>query len=388
MRILLINYEYPPVGGGASNATWEIARAMVKLGHEPVVLTASHRERQPDRENPRIKVIEVSAIRRRPDRCSLFEMATFVVSATWRIRDLLRRERIDGMIAFFSMPCGPIAWWGWRGTNIPYVVSLRGGDVPGNEPGLAWFHRLLLPLRHAVMRDAKAVVANSDGLKAASEAADPFPVQVIPNGVDTDFWSPAPTPPPPSPYRFLFVGRLQAQKNVGWLLEQLAELAKDPALPRWELHVVGDGPLAMELEHQAAQAGLGQHVTWHGWLSRAQLRDLYRSSHVLINPSSYEGMPNVVLEAMSCGLPVLASDVPGNATLVKPGETGELLTLKDAEAFRGLVRRFLLGESTPHAMKVAVRESTVRCFDWPRTVEQYLHQLDFRTISTTAKTAG
>lgn len=110
MNLLLINYEFPPVGGGAANATWELARALVQRGHHPIVLTARFRDRNPAATPEGVTLIEVSARRRRREACTPFEMATFAVSASLRVRRILRRERIDGMIAFFSIPCGPIAW--------------------------------------------------------------------------------------------------------------------------------------------------------------------------------------------------------------------------------------------------------------------------------------
>jgi glycosyltransferase involved in cell wall biosynthesis len=372
MRILLINYEYPPVGGGAANATWEIARAMVKLGHEAVVLTARYKHRQPDTDNPKIKVIEVPAIRRRKDRCSIFEMTTFVISATLRIRGILRREKIEGMIAFFSIPCGPIAWWGWRATKTPYIVSLRGGDVPGNELSLASIHRLLRPLRRTVVRHARAIVANSPGLKAAAETVDPFPVEVIPNGVDTDFWHPPEERPPPPPFRFLFVGRFQTQKNLQWLFYKFAELASDSTMPPWQLHLVGDGPQRRQLELESHRLGLVSRIRWHGWLPRPQLRELYGHVHAVVNPSLYEGMPNVVLEAMSSGLPVLATRIAGNDAIVIPNETGQLFSLNSGDEFTRHAREWVMRPADPVQFGHAARSRVLSAYTWPDTAEAYL----------------
>ncbi|PTY06621.1 glycosyltransferase family 4 protein [Opitutaceae bacterium EW11] len=360
MRLLLINYEYPPVGGGASNATWEISRALVKLGHEPVVLTARYRHREPDTANPGIRVIEVPAIRRRKDRCNVFEMASFVLSATWRIRRLLREERIEGMIAFFSMPCGPIAWWGWRGTKVPYIVSLRGGDVPGNEPGLAWFHRLLRPLRHAVFRHSRAVVANSQSLKEASERADPFPVLVIPNGVDTDFWHPPEHRPAPPPFRFLFVGRFQEQKNLPWLIRQLSELKRLPHFPDWEIHFVGDGPQFGQIRTLCNTLGIASRAQWHRWLEHSELRQMYQQCHLLINPALYEGMSNVVLEALACGMHVAISRAAAGGEPVFSSQNVLTFDLTDT---RSVFARFII---TP---KLAV--SLESDLTWERCASEY-----------------
>src|SRR5512139_2597977 len=98
MRLLLINYEYPPVGGGAGNATAHIARALAELGHSPVVLTAAY-DSQPSRSVvERVEIIRVPARRARPDRSGLFEMATYVASAAFALPRVLNVERPDAAI--------------------------------------------------------------------------------------------------------------------------------------------------------------------------------------------------------------------------------------------------------------------------------------------------
>lgn len=194
MRLLLINYEYPPVGGGAANATANIARALVELGHSPIVLTAAYNAQPPRRLVDGVDIIRVPARRERPDRSGLFEMATYVASAAIALPRLLRTEEIDAAIVFFSMPCGPLGLLAHIWANIPYIVSLRGGDVPGTESGLGLAYSVLRPVRRWVLRKAAAVVANSSGLKSLSEAADPIEVRVIPNGVDTEFFRPRDKP--------------------------------------------------------------------------------------------------------------------------------------------------------------------------------------------------
>lgn len=327
VKILLINYEYPPVGGGAGNATRELARALVTLGHEPVVLTAAFRNRLTSHADAGVRLIQIPSRRAKAERASTFEMASFVWGALRRIRRILREERVDGIWCFFSIPCGPVAWWGWRATKIPYLVLLRGGDVPGNEPSLNWMHALLKPLRHAVLRNARAVVANSHGLKAAAERADPFAVSVVPNGVDTTFWRPNEYTQKRVPRRYLFVGRFQPQKNLAWLLHFLAN--RMASGESFELHLVGDGPQRRELGALAETLGLSTRIVWHGWLDKEALRDRYQTCDILINPSLYEGMPNVVLEAAACGLECWLSDIPEHRELggITGAEAGSLLRI-------------------------------------------------------------
>jgi glycosyltransferase involved in cell wall biosynthesis len=366
MNLLLINYEFPPVGGGAANATWELARALVQLGHRPIVLTARFRDRNSAATPAGVTLIEVSALRRRREACTPFEMATFAVSASFRIRRILRRERIDGMIAFFSIPCGPIAWWGTRGTGVPYVVSLRGGDVPGTEPGLHRIHRWLAPGRRRVLRGARAVIANSLALQQRALAADALPVGIIPNGVDSTFFVPAASKPPALSFRWLFVGRLQTQKNLGWLITRLAALTD----LSWELHIVGDGPLRQEWQQLAEALGVAPRLKWHGWLPRAQLLPHYQNAHALVQPSLYEGMANTVLEAMACGLAIVASDEPANRALVEDSGSGVCLPLANpitAEA----VLRVTMTDARWTQRGAQARTHAIEHFSWPQVAKAY-----------------
>ncbi len=253
---------------------------------------------------------------------------------------LQREHGFDGAIAFFTIPCGPAALRLHRLHRVPYVVSLRGGDVPGHVPGLNLMHALTRPVRRAVLRQARAIVANSEGLAATSRAADPFPVQIVPTGVDGERFHPAPEAearPTSAPLRLIYVGRVHPEKNLGMVISQLGAL---PAKLRdgIELTVVGDGAQRAELETLGAQLGISRHIRWLGWRDKASLPELYRSADVLVNPSQYEGMPNVALEAMATALPVVASDVPGNRSVVS-AETGVLFPLdRPAELGAALAR--------------------------------------------------
>lgn len=320
MHLLFINYEYPPIGAGAATATAEMARSAARLGHEVTVLTSGFRDNFGWSHDGEVTVRRVRSRRERVDQSSIGEMASFVMRAALVLPGVVRRSRAQACIVYFSMPCGPLGTLFRLLSGGPYVVSLRGGDVPGTEPQLLGLHRWLKPVRRFVLSRALAVVANSPGLATLSERADPIAVKFIPNGVDLERFRPS-AQRPPEPFHFLFVGRLNEQKNVGVLLEAVAELSRTTALP-FRVSIVGDGPLRGSLRQRASVLGLDALVDWVQWLPREQMPALYRSAHCVINPSRYEGMPNVVLEAMACAIPVIVSDVAGNRDLVENGKNG------------------------------------------------------------------
>lgn len=372
VHILLINYEYPPIGGGAATATASIAEHLTSLGHAVTVMTSRFRNLKGEIEEGDVRVVRCPAIRKRPDRSGILEMLSFLISAFLILGSVIRRHRIEASIVFFSFPCGPLGLWGLKRGNVPYVISLRGGDVPGNEAALAPLHRLLTPLRRLIFRRSIAVVANSRGLKEMSERADTYPVQVIPNGVDTDFFRPAENRDHKDhhPFAFLFAGRFQTQKNLFWLIDQIASLKRSGTRP-FILHFVGDGPLRDRLRDHSKNLGIEECLVWHGWVDKDGLREIYRSADCFVNPSLYEGMPNVVLEAVACGLPVIASRVAGNDEVVRHGETGWLFDLDEPAAFLTALRTLMADPELARRMGQKGRAWVLDDFSWGRVAHAY-----------------
>jgi glycosyltransferase involved in cell wall biosynthesis len=378
MRILLVSYEYPPVGAGAATAGGAIAKALTELGHRVVVLTGRFKGLARRDEDQGITIHRVPGLRRRRDRSNVVEMASFLAAGLMFLPTIFRTHRVDGAIVFFSMPCGPIGLLGRWICGVPYIISLRGGDVPGAEPSLDFLHRFLRPIRRTILKNSIAIVANSNGLRKMAETADPFPVQVIPNGVDTEFFTPPPSKPARNNnvLRILFVGRFRQQKNLPFLFRQLARLPPTT----FELHLVGDGPEKQRLEGLARKLAIASAVTWHGWISPGALPQIYQSADCLVNPSLYEGMSNVVLEAMACGVPVIASRVPGNDELVLDGDTGFLFDLREPAALVSALAQ-LCDAGLRRRMGTSARNRAVNFCSWHNVARQYVELVSTRHSS-------
>lgn len=152
-------------------------------------------------------------------------------------------------------------------------------------------------------------------------------IKVIPNGVDFERFSTAEPLDlsqwkiPPDARVVLFVGRLDPQKAPDDLLQAFSRFAKEA--PEFHLLFVGDGPLRSDLEQQVARSPVGDRIHFAGWQS--QIPQMMRASTCLVLPSLWEGMPNVVLEAMAAGLPVISTKVDGVSELIQPGKQGTLV---------------------------------------------------------------
>jgi glycosyltransferase involved in cell wall biosynthesis len=315
-----------------------------------------------------VTVVRIRALRESPHQSGVIEMASYVLLASWHAVRLAREHQIDSMLAFFSVPGGIVARWVNLWTRIPYVVSLRGGDVPGTEPHLKIFYRVLQPLRRDIFKHARAVCAPSQGLKALSEKTDPFPVQVVPNGIDTDLFRPEPERRA-KVSTLLSVGRLHAQKNVGYLLNLVAALKNKTAV---RAQIIGDGPERPALEATAAVLGITKSVEFSGWLPREKVREAYQSATFLVHASSYEGMSNVILEALGSGLPVVASQIPGNTELIRDGANGFLFDpAGDPAQLADRISPFFQDPANWERLSTAARATIEKQFSWNYAADLY-----------------
>lgn len=381
MKILLLNSEYPPIGGGAGNATANLARELAGMGHDVTVVTSRYRsfprdEWQSGINGAKFRIYRVPGLRWRKDRSGALEQAVFILGATWGTAQLLRRWKPNVVIAFFGVPSGAVAMFlQFLFGGVPYIVSLRGGDVPGFRPyDFALYHRIISPLLHLVWMRAAVIVANSQGLRDLALAFDrKITIQIVPNGVDIQRFSPDMQMREWHPPRLLFVGRVVYQKGLDLLLEALGSLQSLP----WQLTIVGDGSQRELLMAQAEHLGISERIRFLGWLDSAQLLPEYQQANLFVFPSRHEGMPNAILEAMACGLPVIASKIAGNEELVVPASettcgTGILVPPEDVDALRVALQTVLKDANLRMVMGGAARQRVEQAYTWRRVAEQYM----------------
>ena len=370
MNLLLINYEYPPIGGGAGNATYFLARAFTQLGHAVTVLTGAWQEHRGVSDEDGIHLIRLAYPRKHPSMASPHEMLCFVAKAFFALPNIVRQQNISHAIIFFAIPNGPLGWYLHKRYRIPYIVSQRGGDVPGLVPEIEDVHFVLTPIRRQILKSAVAIVANADGLADLSRKADPYPVKVIPNGVDTTTFLPNFSKRKHDEFNIVFVGRFHRQKNLPLLLNTFAAFLPHAGKLKVKLHMIGQGPMEADLRELCAELKLDNVVVWHGWSSKSELMAIHQSCHLLVNPSLYEGLPNAVLEGMACGLPIVVSDIPGNSDLVTT-ECGWSFSL---ERESDLLQCFIKAIEAKHrleAMGTKSRERVQQVYSWIKVAEQY-----------------
>jgi len=375
LRILMVNYEFPPIGGGGGIVTRYLGREFARRGHD-VTLVTSHFDRLPRCEIiDGVKVYRVPVIRRSPNVAKVHEMFTYILSAlVWSFR-YVPVIRPDIVQVFFGIPSGPVAYAIGKTMGHPYVVFLGGRDVPRPNPDPPYYRYLypiLKPAIRAIWRSAGAVIACSEGLKKLALRTDPETrIEVIPDGIDLSRFHAPKREAEPDVVRVLSIGRLIPRKGFHHLISALP-LLREMTGRKFMVEIVGDGPMMDELKELAKKLKVDDLVVFSGTIPYERLHKRYESADLFTLCSSAEGMPLVVLEAMAMGLPVVATKVQGIEELVRDGVNGYLI--EDPSDSQALADRISLliedGQARIRMGAEAIR--SVERYDWARIAERYL----------------
>ncbi len=329
-RILVVNHEFPPLEGGGANASFFISRALVRRGWAIDVVTADLGQ-LPNEERIEGVAVHRARGRRRGHPAGLLDLGEFVLSGSRLALRITAQVKPAAVIAFFALPAGLVGLRIRARRDIPLIISLRGTDVPGNNPEtFRLAHQLTAPLTRWVLRRADSVTAVSDELGDVARRFDPtLRIEIVPNGVDAARFTPDPGRPE-GPVRLLSVGQTIARKGHDTLIRALPALLSRTGVDVRVVIVGRKGPDQEALSLLARDLGVGERVEIRDAVPREAMPDVYREADVLVHLSVCEGMSNVVLEGMASALPVVATPVGGMAALVQSGLNGVLVSVGSA----------------------------------------------------------
>ncbi|MFZ2088486.1 MAG: glycosyltransferase family 4 protein [Desulfobaccales bacterium] len=352
MRILVLNYEFPPIGGGGGRFAEDLCRHLTRFGHEVRVQTGGFQGLPAREVREGYEIHRTWSGRRQAHTCSVPEMAAFLATNLAPALKHATSWRPQVVNVHFAVPTGVLAWIIRRTFGTPFVLSTQLGDVPGGVPVQTdHLFRWVKPFTVPIWREAAAVTVPSGAVAELVRQAYGLTTHVLPNGVELEALNPLP-PEIHTPMRLVFVGRFSPQKNLTFLLTAL-EKVKDLD---WRLDLVGDGPLRGELEELTRSRDMTSRVQFYGWVSPEAATGIMRQSDILVMPSLSEGLPLVGLQALGLGLVLAASDHPSFQGLVVDGVNGFACPVTDAGAFARGLRELLAHPSRVLAMKQASLE--------------------------------
>lgn len=319
-------------GGGAEKVMLALAGRFVARGIRCDLVIAMNKGRLLDQVPPGVRLVPLGKSK--------------TIKATFALASYLRRERPQALLSTI-FPANSTALLARLLASRACRIVLREAnqtefDVASDNTARAHLNRLVLTWLY---RRADAVVAVAENVGHGlieARLVDKSRLHVIRN--------PAPAPRPPqapdaaSGARPLIVacGRLEPQKDHATLLRAFAKVRARVAAA---LLILGEGSLLPELQNQARELGIDESVTFAGYTHDPQ--DQMRKANLFVHPSRFEGMSNVLIEALACGCPIVATDCPGGTReVLADGKYGSLVPVGDETALADAMLRVLLGEVT------------------------------------------
>lgn len=368
MNILMLNYEFPPIGGGAANANLRILEQYAgKSGIRVDVLTSGPNAGfVTEQFSENITIYKVGIHKKHLHFWRKVEVVEWLVKARPRYRRLLRQNDYNLAHAFSGFPTG---WLCHRtARRLPYIISLRGSDVPGRHARLQLEYKVLGPVFKAIWKNAAAIVACSEGLKNRALRFMPsVSISVVPNGVEPDRFHPAESGEESEALRLLTVGRLTATKRIEILIDAVEILHKEGL----KLHftIAGGGQLEQQLREGISKRDLRDGVKIVGRLDPESMPQLYRDNDIFVSASVQEGMSNAMLEAMASGLPIITTRCEGVDELIN--DNGVIVEGASADEIAEAVRNLADDGRKRREMATAAR-SRAEQFSWTSAASQYL----------------
>lgn len=353
MDVAIVLKTFPPDAiGGMETQTKRMATELHRKGHNVTVFT----KRFGDHDDSDVPY-EVVRVRN-------WQLNPFVSDFTFLVFALLfllrRRKEFDVLQCMMFYPVGFLGYVVNKLTGLPYFAWIRGGDYYLMND--VWWKRWMM---RRVLTDT-LVLAQSEEIRddITSDFGDiDCDIEILGNAVSV----PDETADGEG---VLYLGRLAPKKAVEYLVEAVAEVDT-------HLTIVGDGPERPRLEQLVAETGAS--ATFEGEVEPDEVHEYYMSASVFAMPSiEGEGMPNVILEAMARGLPVVATDSGGIPSLVDDGYNGYLVPMRDPQALADRIRLLLTDEELRSEMGANAREFVADHHSWDRLcseLETYYDQV-------------
>ena len=388
MRILHVLHTSLPFLCGYSIRSDYIIQNQREQGFEPAVVTSGQ---QPERPSSREEIDGVTYFRTAPPkgaRVPFGREVDLMAQLSKRVSDAIRETRPQLVHAHSPMLVGLPALRAARRAGIPFVYEIRDlwENASVDRGKFSTSSPLYLAARGAegiLLRNANAVVTICESLRAelAPRVAQSAALSVVPNGVDTDRFSPRPKNVELARKWNLegktvvgYVGTFQPYEGLEVLIRSMRTILR--SRPNACLVITGAGGEEARLKQVAADEKLGEHVLFTGRLPHDQVFDVYALADVLVYPrvltrTTALTTPLKPLEAMAMGRAVMVSDVPAMRELVRDGETGLVFRAGDEQDLADKCVALLGDEGRRRALGSAAREYVVARRRWPVLVESY-----------------
>jgi glycosyltransferase involved in cell wall biosynthesis len=360
----VLNYEFPPIGGGGAPVSYEIAKRYAHKGHTVDVVTSHFTDLPLVEVLDGLRVYRVRCRRRRKELSHPHELLSFIYSAKQFLNSHLQHNVYDVCHAHFLLPTGLLALYLRQRYGLPYIISAHGSDIPGyNTDRFRFLHLFTAPLLKRICDGAERVVISSNYLTGLiKKKIYPYPsskILEIPNGID-----PAKFVPRKKEKIVMSSGRFLPRKGFQYLIRAVSDMDIG-----FEVHLCGDGPMREHLERLSRHAQT--RIIFHGWIDNDSLfyRDLLGAASIFALLSTRENASVALLEGMSAGCAVLTSNTSGCLETV--ATSGVIVDPTDRDSIKASLMVLTSDAVLRQQLQHSARQRVEHVFAWDRIVDLY-----------------
>ncbi len=377
LHICMVTREFPPNSGGIGYYVYNLSKGLTKKGHKVSIIT---------RGSPRRLEKEVI------DGIDLYKATFFPVYPFHMplhglfVNSLLKSLRPEVSLIHLHSPLTPSIK-----TSVPIVLTIHTPMkidamhyevVDPHSFAEKMQSRYFTPFMESqLLKISNVITAVSPSVakELSLYGVDPKKIPVVWNGVDEKVFTPAHKPKKEK--YILYTGGLRARKGLPDLIRSVAILKKTN--PDIKLIICGTGPLLPKLKEQVRNLDIEKNVEFLGRVDRATLIQAYQNAALQVVPSIYEGLPTVLLEGMSCELPVVATNIEGSRDLISTNENGVLVPPRCPTEMALAIARLWMDEVLRKEMGKKARETVLRNYTWERIVNNFIQIYENALRTTT-----
>lgn len=352
MKILVLNYEYPPLGGGGSKVSEELCEQCGNRGISIDIVTMGYKELPQKEKRGNIVIHRVKCWRSKQRVCHPWEQLSYCINAYRYIGKHLDVGKYDFVHCHFIIPTGLLALWLKKKYGLKYMITSHGSDVLGhNDARFLLLYKLIAPGWKKILANASAITAPSEYLvNKIHETMPDILVDIIANGIHCKDYRPG-----NKKKTVIAMTRLQESKGVQDLIEACAAID----MHEWTVVILGDGPYRPNLEALVKQKGLENKIRFGGHVTGDERMKYLSEAGCFFSGSRFEAFSLSVLEASLCGCNVIASKIEPHIMLVGQEHTYEVV-----DELKSILSSVVSGE--PEAVEYGNEK-----YDWENIYEKY-----------------